>query len=196
MPEPVVDHRYSRGHIVGLALAAALTGGCWRTDPPILGPDTAARVNAIELETPPGGPPLQPAADTLDLSKKIAPLRLPVKLPKSKVAPAEGRIDVALADVREAALTHNLDIQVEQIRPALARENTAEAEARFEPTGFASYTHSKLDVPEIPRTRIADRSAADNAEIGISVPLQTGGSATVSMPLTRTDFGFPGVPNA
>ncbi|MSR13226.1 MAG: hypothetical protein EXR86_01390 [Gammaproteobacteria bacterium] len=198
MPNADRDNRLSGyGRVPGLA-SLVLIAGCWQTDPPILGPESSARVTAIELEAPPAKTTATPApaADTLDLSKKIEPMRPPVELPAAKVEPAEGRLEVTLADVRQAALHHNLDIQVEQIRPALSREDTAEAEARFEPTGFARYTHSKLDVPGIPHARAADRTAIDDAEFGISLPLQTGGSATVSMPVTRTDFGIPGAANS
>lgn len=184
--------------LAGLAL---LQGGCLR-DPPILNPETSARVSAIDLETPPASPAPPPAAapEVPKDATAAAPLeppalvetKPPVTLPEAKVAPGPERVELALPDVRQAALHNNLDIEVEQVRPAIARETTKEAEARFEPSGFARYTHSRLDVPLVGNARAPDRTLTDDAELGISLPLQTGGTAQISLPITRTDLRTPG----
>lgn len=203
MPEARTNGRQSRygarparvRRAASLGMFAILIAGCMGSDPPILGPGTTARVGGIDLETPPVKAATPPALPPTAVSgaQKSTQSRPPVALPEAKVASGPNRIDLALADVREAALHNNLDIDVEQVLPALARENTAEAEARFEPTGFARYLHTKVDIPLVPRVRFADGVETDTAEVGIRVPLQTGGFATINMPVTRTDSGFPGI---
>ncbi|MEQ8659330.1 MAG: TolC family protein, partial [Gammaproteobacteria bacterium] len=105
------------------------------------------------------------------------------------------QLAIGIADVRSQAITNNLEVQTELVRPALLREDRREAEARFLPTAFARYAYSSFDEPGVPPTRNANGSTIDDAELGIVVPLQTGGSARVSVPITRTDFGVPGIEN-
>ncbi|MEQ8494328.1 MAG: TolC family protein, partial [Gammaproteobacteria bacterium] len=116
-------------------------------------------------------------------------------MPASAALAEPAQLPIGIADVRSQAISNNLEIQTELVRPALLREDRREAEARFLPTAFARYNYSTFDEPGVPPTRNPNGTTTDDAELGIVVPLQTGGSARVSVPITRTDFGVPGVEN-
>lgn len=188
--------------LVASAGFALLLAACAR-EPAILGPDTESRVRNIELDTPPtsAAPALAATSPLVGATVAATPLpppdlgavEPPVTLPEAKIAPAADRFEVALSDVRAAALHNNLDIEVEQVRPAIARETTREAEARFEPSGFARYTHSAIDQPRVGNARVANRLRVDDAELGIELPLQTGGTARISLPVTHGDPRIDGV---
>lgn len=185
-----------------LLLAAALAHGGCTVNPAILNDDTSRRVRTIELEDPPRSDAAPPPAPVIETdAATAAPLTPPkleepkpaVALPEAKVAPAPGRAELALTDVRVAALRNNLDIEVEQVRPAIARETRLEAEARFQATGFARYERAAIDQPSVGNARPGNRLRSDDAELGISLPLRTGGTATVSVPLTRSDPRIDGI---
>lgn len=109
--------------------------------------------------------------------------------------PGAQRLDLGIADVRRDALTNNLEIKTEIVRPAIAGEQRREAAARFLPTAFARYAASKFDQPGIALARAPNESDVREGEIGVSVPLQTGGTARISMPVTRTDPNVVGFGN-
>jgi outer membrane protein TolC len=185
-----------------LTCGLLLVAGCVE-QPLILGEETTRRVREFDLETPPVARgaqaiPLPSAArDAADGDRLTPPVlaatESPVTLPEAKVTPGPARLEVALPTVRAAALEHNLDIEVELVRPEIFRESTREAEARFEPWGFATYSRNSTDLPLVGNARAPDDTRTDSAEIGIQVPLQTGGTASISMPVTRTDLRTPGI---
>ena len=141
---------------VALGIVVALATGCGVKTPGILGPETTARAQSINLETPPVQAPApespatprdaSPAAVDMTVSKP------PVALPEAKVTPGPDRIELGLADVREAAMANNLDIEVQRIGPALARQDTTEAETRYEATSLSHYTHNNLNCPQVAAT--------------------------------------------
>jgi hypothetical protein len=71
------------------------------------------------------------AANIRTLVSNVADAPKPEELP---VRPAE-QLTLSLADVRASALEANLDLQVEQVNPAIARQVVSQEEGRFEATG-------------------------------------------------------------
>lgn len=133
------------------------------------------------------------AADTPAADTKAADKKAENGVTLSTVSKAE--LAITVADVRAQAIGNNLEIKTELVRPAISQQERLEAEARFLPTAFARYTFSKFDQPAVPPVRTANGTTSEDAELGLQIPLQTGGSARISVPLTRTDFGVPGVQN-
>ncbi len=161
---------------------------------PAPGPDKAPAVRAPVAAKDAGATATPSKPATL---QPTAPVKPPVAAdPNVPLASrVEERLELTIADVRSQALSNNLEIKTELVRPSLLREDRRVAEARFLPTAFARYSYSTFDEPAVAPTRNANKTTTDNAELGFIVPLQTGGEARISMPLTRTDFGIKGVEN-
>src|SRR5690242_14447846 len=72
----------------------------------------------------------------------------PTTLPSTRATtqPLE-KVDLTLADVRELALRNNLDLQVERISPALARESISAEEARYEALFTTGVDYASNDSP-------------------------------------------------
>ncbi len=135
-----------------------------------------------------------PAADSAAAAETEAqPTDTAEAVSHSAVSKVE--LPITVADVRAQAISNNLEIKTELVRPAISQQERLEAEARFLPTAFARYTFSKFDEPGVAPVRNANGTTSEDAELGLQIPLQTGGTARISVPLTRTDFGVPGVQN-
>ncbi len=95
-------------------------------------------------------------------------------------------LDLTLADVRGAALANNLDLQVQLVAPAIAEASVDREQAKFESTFFGSARHTDTDSP----TEFATESSQadiDAFDLGVSIPLRTGGTLTLDAPLGRSD---------
>lgn len=162
---------------------------------------------ATATGAPPPAPPSPPAASAAPQPPGAAaktPAATPAPPPAAPPAAAAAtppaadvaQLDISVADVRGEAITNNLEIKTELVRPSLLTQDRLEAEARFIPTSFARYTYSKLDQPGIPNQRLPTDATTDAAELGLQIPLQTGGNAQISVPLTRTRASQVGVPGS
>ena len=167
---------------------------------PLLTDDVKTRVKTVNLETPPAVGEESPPGDTPPPDS--APAKVDAATPAmatnaGEVEPAGKeageRLELTVADVRSEAISNNLEIKTELVRPSLLKQDRLEAEARFLPTAFARYTYSDFDAPGLPPTRAPNDSTTVDGEVGLQIPLQTGGTAQISMPVTRTDFGVPDV---
>ena len=104
-------------------------------------------------------------------------------------APAgAGAAELSVADVRAAALANNVDLRVELLAPEIARQTVNEERARFEAafTGSARYDRRESVLPS------GAGGSAENfvsAEAGGRVPLRTGGTVTIGVPLSRVSPG-------
>lgn len=117
----------------------------------------------------------------------------------------------SIADIREAALRNNLSIQIAQFLPNIAQTEVREEEAKFDNIIFAYAKYAEKDLPKLSGDNISFKSEnpnLDNQELkldileqekseaslvaGIKVPLRTGGTVTLSSPLSRklTDGNF------
>jgi len=96
-------------------------------------------------------------------------------------------LDLSLADVRAAALAGNLDLNVEFVNPSIQQEFVNEAEAQFEALFYGSIQHQKTDQPARVVDGSADQSESTSYNLGVRIPLRTGGTATVDLPMDHYD---------
>lgn len=102
--------------------------------------------------------------------------------------PAPPEIELTLERCRALALENNLDLKVQLISPAIAAEKVSEEEARFEAALYSNLTYSKTDTPV---TSFLDEITGSNvdygqADLGVQVPLTTGGTVTFDLADSRT----------
>jgi outer membrane protein len=102
-------------------------------------------------------------------------------------APPE-KLELTLEQCRALAMENNLDLKVQLISPAIAAERVSEEEARFETAFFSNINYSKSDMPGISFLDKITGSQVDNArtDLGIQVPLRTGGTVTFDLADRRT----------
>lgn len=95
------------------------------------------------------------------------------------------KVPVSLEEARAQTLRHNLNLQVALVDPTIAQQRVSEEEARFEAVLFTNARITKLDQP------VASSLAGSNVEQydvtpGVRIPLRTGGTATIELPIDRT----------
>ncbi|MCA9284887.1 MAG: TolC family protein [Phycisphaerales bacterium] len=100
--------------------------------------------------------------------------------------PPPPSMDIDLAQARASALEHNLDLKVELYNPTIAETQVNVEEARFEWTFFADARRSVRDAPA-PTATIANQSANTSFDGGLTIPLQTGGTITATLPFSEQD---------
>ncbi len=99
-------------------------------------------------------------------------------------------IELSLEQCRAAAMTNNLDLKVALIAPTIANESLTEAEAAFEATFGLSGTYAKTDAPT--SSSLQDAQAEfQRVEPSVQIPLRTGGTASISLPINRTKTNNP-----
>ncbi|MGB2987853.1 MAG: TolC family protein [Phycisphaerae bacterium] len=96
-------------------------------------------------------------------------------------------MDLSIADVRAAALANNLDLKVALVDPSILREDVTEAEAEFEPLLFGSIRQDKIDQPSTIVDGTGTQATATSYDMGVQIPLRTGGTVSVSLPFGKTD---------
>jgi outer membrane protein len=96
------------------------------------------------------------------------------------------RIELSLEECRAASLANNLDLKVALVSPEIANERLSAEEAAFE-----SLIYTNVNVRD---TDTATASELDSAQarfqaldMGVRIPLRTGGTATVSLPISRSE---------
>jgi outer membrane protein TolC len=103
--------------------------------------------------------------------------------PSTKPTPPEERT-IRVEDVRQLALKNNLDLRVELINPSIAQTSLTVEQARFEALFTSNVNFAKNDSATFTRL---DASQSENlsADVGIAVPLQTGGTLKFDVPVNR-----------
>jgi outer membrane protein TolC len=107
-------------------------------------------------------------------------------------APAAQTIDVTIEEARAFTLQNNLDLQVTFVSPQIAEAVLREEEAAFESAFFgrASVSDAEPGQAEVFRDEFIRPL---NIEPGVRIPLRTGGTASVSLPLAESEsFDIPG----
>lgn len=95
------------------------------------------------------------------------------------------RVELAIEDVRAAALTNNLDLRVALVAPAIARARLSEEEAAFEATFTTDFRWTETDAATA--TDLASAQARVQRLVpAVDVPLRTGGTARVALPMSRS----------
>jgi len=103
----------------------------------------------------------------------------------NEVPPKE--LELTLEQCRAMALENNLDLKVELINPAIAAKRVSEEEARFESAFTSGFSFYKSDTPVASSLDISG-SKRDyvNTELGVDVPLRSGGTVNFDMADNRT----------
>lgn len=104
---------------------------------------------------------------------------------KARLEHAE-KVTLSIEDCRAAALTNNLDLKVAMMDPTIAKENISREEAAFESLFTLRGAWSETDSPT---ASDLDSSAArsKNIEPGVRIPLRTGETVQVSLPVSRLE---------
>ncbi|MHC4948844.1 MAG: TolC family protein [Planctomycetota bacterium] len=127
------------------------------------------------------------AARTLDLDASAVPddeTLAPDGLPPPDVTGET--VTVPIEQARAWTLRNNLDLQVALVDPEIARTGLSEAEAQFEAAFVASGLYSDAD----PSQALVFRDQfvrPFELEPGLAVPLRTGGTASVSVPVSENE---------
>jgi outer membrane protein TolC len=101
-------------------------------------------------------------------------------------APPE-KLEFTLEQCRALAMENNLDLKVQLISPAIAAERVSEEEARFEAAFFSNMGYTKADTPVASTLDIAGSKVDySSADLGVRVPLRTGGTVTFNLADRRT----------
>ena len=95
-------------------------------------------------------------------------------------------MDLMLEEVRAQTLRTNLDLQVELISPSISATSVDEEEAKFEATFTASFARSRTDTATALTTE-SSKQTFTRYDAGVQIPLRTGGTATVSFPISEND---------
>ncbi len=99
---------------------------------------------------------------------------------------ARGTYELSLAEARAAALAGNLDIRVALVDPAIATEALREQEAAFEASFGLSAFYANTDTATA--SQLTDAQAETlSITPELTVPLYTGGAASVALPITRRE---------
>lgn len=140
-------------------------------------------------------------AMVIDLKRALQPFDTPET--DSLVGPAETQSSqVTLADIRQLALQHNLQVKVVQMDPSIANQSLREEQAKFDQVIYAYAKYAEKDLPAMAGDKVifkSDNTALDgelaklnldeqrkqfmDVEAGVKIPLRTGGTVTLSAPL-------------
>lgn len=97
---------------------------------------------------------------------------------------------LTLPEVRAATLANNLDLQVELVSPTIAQTTVDEEQAKFESIFTGSARRSLTDRPTEFVTQ-SSQATINSFELGLRVPLPTGGTASVNFPFGRSETDNP-----
>lgn len=129
--------------------------------------------------------------------RQIEPLNIPPKpvtdaRPPDPAAAAKARFQglaeapLTIQEARASALEHNLDLKVSLLDPTIAAESVRDAAAKFEPVFTTRALWQNNDNPTA-STLSSSQSETQSIEPGVRVPLRTGGTATVGLPISRNE---------
>lgn len=117
-----------------------------------------------------------------------------VKTPDANETPP-AELELSLEQCRALALSNNLELKAALIDPAIAAERLSEEEAKFESSFFANATATKWEQPSGRVVDIGDgtfisvvdasQTEQTNADLGVRVPLRTGGNVTFDLADSR-----------
>jgi outer membrane protein TolC len=98
-----------------------------------------------------------------------------------------------LEQCRALTLENNLDLKVQLISPAIAAERVGEAEAAFESAFTSNMIYSIGDTPNVTALDAISGSQVKNlyTDLGVQVPLRTGGTVRFDMADNRTRTDAP-----
>jgi len=86
-------------------------------------------------------------------------------------------LELPLEQCRALALANNLSLKVQLINPTIAAQTLSEQEAKFEAAFVANASYAKTDTPT-ESTLSGSAVDASNVDLGVQIPLRTGGTVT------------------
>ncbi len=113
-----------------------------------------------------------------------------VNQPAEVNKPAQREIGLSIEQCRAMTLANNLDLKVQLIAPAIAAQRVSEEEAKFESSFFSNLSYSDVRQPGSVLISQASTYKSAGVDLGVEVPLRTGGKLTfdVADNRTRTDY--------
>jgi outer membrane protein TolC len=93
-------------------------------------------------------------------------------------------VKLAIEECRQLALANNLDLRVDLFNPTISREGISQERARFESVFTASANYAITDQATASSLTNA-QSKGLSTNVGVSIPLRTGGVINVDLPLSR-----------
>jgi outer membrane protein len=134
-----------------------------------------------------------------DKTREIEMLKLEKKADANEAVeinkPPEGRIELNIEQCRAMALKNNLDLKVQLIEPAIAAQRVSEEEAKFEAAFFSNLSYSDIRRPSSVLVDQASEYKSGEVDVGVEVPLRTGGTVRFDIADNRTRTNFdPGFP--
>ncbi|HLO41301.1 MAG TPA: TolC family protein [Phycisphaerales bacterium] len=104
----------------------------------------------------------------------------------------EGLPEAALTieECRASALTNNLDLKVAIVDPAISAQTLSREEAKFENTFVTRALWQETDSPTSSELSSA-QSQFGQLEPSVRIPLRTGGTASVALPMSRSKNNNP-----
>lgn len=130
--------------------------------------------------------------ESLDLSGFVAEVQPDLEAGKMDldrpVSQFEGleNLELTIAEARAATLANNLDIQVALVNPAIDDQSVSEAEAAFNSAFTLRGLWVQTDTPT--SSTLTDAQAEQQLLTpGVRVPLLSGGTASVSLPMRRSE---------
>ncbi|MGD9789063.1 MAG: TolC family protein [Phycisphaerales bacterium] len=170
----MMQHTRQR-HLLSLTLmGVTLLAGCARSPFSLNADDYGPSIDASRLRS-------APRAD-LDRYRVTTPTTEP-----PTPNPFEGleRVPLSIEQCRASALEHNLDLKVTTLNPAISQTQIDEEAAKFNAAFTLRALWRELDQPTASQL-VSTQLSQQLVEPGVRVPLLTGGSATVSLPMSRT----------
>ena len=95
-------------------------------------------------------------------------------------------VELSLDECRVQALESNLGLRVQLRNPPIAETGVGEARAQFEPSFFANFRFASRDIP-ISSALDSAKSKIYDADMGVTIPLRTGGQITFDLAANRTE---------
>jgi outer membrane protein TolC len=132
--------------------------------------------------------------------REIETLKLEKKADANEVVeinkPAEREIKLSIEQCRVMTLANNLDLKVQLIEPAIAAKQVGAEEAKFEAAFFSNLSYNDVKQPMSVLIEQASEYKSGTVDVGVQVPLQTGGTVTFDLADNRTEtgFGYAGAP--
>ncbi len=182
MNESVVLRRLRAATLVALVLTTLAITGCnslFGDGRPrvTIDPDRLRSIEPLKL------PDLAKSSQTVEEAREAF-----VQRPPALHEPGEAteRLAMSIEECRALALQYNLDLGVALLNPTITRENITQEEARFESLFFANIRQSIFDQPT--DTSLNGSSVKSlNGDVGVRIPLHTGGTITLDVPINRTE---------
>ena len=101
--------------------------------------------------------------------------------------PAKGEVALSIEQCRAMTLKNNLDLKVQLIEPSIAAKQVSAEEAKFESSFFTNLAYNNIDQPSVIVAQ-AQQYKSETADLGVQIPLQTGGTVKFDLADNRTDI--------